>query len=130
MTQGHSSQYSHNRQASISYAKKPDLEELLEPLGTGGKKQLSGAIPEDISMKIRKAIGKQKQSNKKNELYAPYDIEWTKKVLKNHFDVELEAVEDRNHGIKKWKIRKARHDGRNHSPINFGNITQDYYMDR
>ena len=35
----------------------------------------------------------------------PYDIQWTKKVLKNHYDIQLDVQNDTNNGSR-WKIRK------------------------
>lgn len=51
-------------------------------------------------------------NNETNEAYNPYNTKWFRKILKNHFDVDLEmaAAEDdaHQHGGVKWKIRRVK----------------------
>ena len=41
--------------------------------------------------------------------YNPYNPNWTKQILKNHFDIDLKVVKDKDHpGKATWKIRKIK----------------------
>ena len=55
----------------------------------------------------------------------PYDIFWTKKVLKNHYDIQLDIQNDDNG--PKWKIRKIKNIKKrlNRSPGSANNIEEN-----
>jgi len=102
--------YRQARHSSISHQRVDELEETIQ-IPRYNKDYRKAGIPEDVSYQIRKTIAKQKEILKRADIYNPYNPYWTKKMLNDHFGVDIEPSNDSDHN--RWKLRRIkqnRHD--------------------
>jgi len=110
-------QYTHARHSSIGPTRRVELEELHRHSKIEHIRDFRKAgIPEDVSLKIKKALEKQKEMLKNIDPNNPYSSHWTKQMLRNHYGVQLVRVQDAVYQVgNRWKIRLLKN-SKNYSP--------------
>ena len=110
--------YRHARHSSVTHQSRDELEETttshIQKKPVGGKGYQKG-VPEDVTYQIRKTMAKHKEILKKVDFCNPYNPYWTKKMLNEHFGVDIEPVHNDSEfqSSNRWKLKRVkqhRHD--------------------